>query len=786
MNDRFELRYRHIIDNANEIIYRTDEHGVFTFLNPAVRRHTGYTQEELLGRHYLEFIDPDYRDAARHFYEHQFKTRTASTYFEFPLVTRAGVRIWIGQNVLTVVEDDRIVGFEAIARDITERRDFEEELSRARDAALQSARAKSEFLANVSHEIRTPLNGVLGMTGLLLSTPLTPEQRDCAEAIRSSGETLLSIVNDVLDLSRVEAGKISIETIDFDLDDLIDSVIEQFAARAVARRLRFRAWSAPDVTRALRGDSHRIRQILLNLVGNAVKFTERGEVVLTVMQPHQDDEKLTLRFLVTDTGIGIPAEAQKTLFRPFTQADGSTTRKYGGSGLGLAVSKQLVEAMGGEIGVISMQGEGSTFWFELPLGKQPAENNVSRTPWDLSGRRVLIVDANDVQRLIVSRHLGATQIALDEVQSMAEGIAAVYQRAYDVVVFDMQLPDEDGLAFARAVRRDPGLAGTKLLLLTQYGRRRHDLDTFRGAGIDSFLIKPLRRSQLCDAVARLVLGEAADVPIAPAPVAIDTPSSARILVVEDNHVNQLVALGQLQRLGHQPVLATSGVEALEALRETAFDLILMDVQMPEMDGYEATRRIRQMEGRASRVPVIAITAHALPGEREKCVAAGMNDYLAKPVSLEQLGAVIRLWASKASAATTAGPDFLQGDDHHVLDRERVSSLLAITRSQEGFLDGLVRTFRQDVPSRLDALRAAAAGGDPNELALAAHALKSSSGSVGAKRMYSMAAALETSARDGRVDGANAAIEQLSAEFGRVIEAYHGIIRRSSGKHRVAE
>ena len=777
-------RYRHIIENANEIIYRADYRGRFTYVNPAAMRITGYEEDELLGRNYLDLIDPDYRDAAAHFYQHQFTTRQASTYFEFPMVAKSGVRIWMGQNVLTVMDGNRVVGYEAIARDITERKGIEEELARTRDAALQSARAKSEFLANVSHEIRTPLNGVLGMTGLLLGTPLTPEQREYADMIRTSGETLLAIVNDVLDLSRVESGKLPIEITDFHLDDVIENVIEQFSARAAAKRLKFKTNVQAEVCRALRGDSHRIRQVLLNLVGNAIKFTDRGEVVLTVMEPQRTDDSVTLRFLVTDTGIGIPAAAQQRLFTPFTQADGSTTRKYGGSGLGLAVSKQLVQAMGGELGVISVESEGSTFWFELPLQLQPDDTAMPAREWDLGKFHALLVDANEVHRTGVTRHLSATKIALDEAHTAADALAAAYQRRYDVIIFDMQLPDDDGLAFARAVRHDPALAFTKLLLLTAFGRRRQDVTAFQQAGIDAFLLKPIRKTQLCDAVTRLLRGESEPALAQPRADAQQETSRARILIVEDNSVNQLVALGQVQRLGHEGVVAGGGVDAIDIVRDERFDLILMDCQMPDIDGYEAARRIRQIDGRAAQTPIVAMTAHALPGEREKCLAAGMNDYLAKPVSLEQLGAIIRLWASKSSAAddSAATDPMMEGDDPHVLDRERVSSFLAISRTQEGFLEGLVRTFREDVPSRLDALRAAAASGDAGDLALAAHALKSSSGSVGAKRMYAVASQIEIAARAGRLDGATAAIEQLGAEFTRVMVAYNGIIRRS-GQHR---
>ncbi len=774
-------RYRHIIENASEIIYRADYHGFFTYVNPASMRITGFDEHELIGRHYLELIDPDFRDAAAHFYQHQFQSRERSTYFEFPMVTKSGTRLWVGQNVLAVTDGDRVLGYEAVARDITKRKGIEEELARARDAALESARAKSEFLANVSHEIRTPLNGVLGMAGLLAGTALTPEQREYTEGIRSSGESLLTIVNDVLDLARVEAGKFEIEIAAFALDDVVEAVIEEFAARAATKRLKLRTFVAPDVTRGLRGDAHRIRQILRNLVGNAIKFTERGEVVLTVMQPEQDEESIKLRFLVTDTGIGIAAGAQRRLFEPFVQADGTMTRKYGGSGLGLAVSRQITQVMGGEIGVISVEGEGSTFWFELPLERDHDAVIAPARSWDFSKFRALLVDANEVNRFMVGRHLSATQIQIEEVETAGEAVTAVSQEKYDVVIFDMQLPDDDGLALARAIRKDRALDETRLLLLTQFGRRRHDVVAFQVAGIDAFLIKPIRRTQLCDALARLLQGDVQPPAAQPAHAEGAPAQSARVLLVEDNTVNQLVALGQLRRLGHECVAVSGGAEALDVIAKEPFDIVLMDCQMPDMDGYEATRRIRHLEGPARNIPIVAITAHALPGEREKCLVAGMNDHLAKPVSLEQLGAVIRLWASKTSVEPAEAPDVFEDDDPYVLDRERVASFLAIGRQQPGFLEGLVRTFRQDVPSRLDALRAAAASRDANDLALAAHALKSSSGSVGAKRMFAVCAALEQAARGGKTEGAEQAIDQLAAEFTRVIFAYDGIIRRS-GRH----
>ena len=778
-------RYEHIIENATDIIYRADYRGRFTYVNPAAEHITGYDHNELIGRHFLDLIDVEYRDVADYFYRSQFTSRELSTYFEFPMVTKSGTRIWIGQNVLSLVDGDRVIGYEAVARDITAGKHMEWELAQARDAAVESARAKTEFLANVSHEIRTPLNGVLGMTNLLLGTAVTPEQREYAEAIRSSGQSLLSVVNDVLDLARVESGKLTIESLDFDLDDLVETVTDVFAARAAAKRLKFRTHIAPEVPRFVRGDSYRINQVLLNLVGNAVKFTDSGEVVLTVMQAGREGSFARLRFLVTDTGIGIDAAAQRRIFTPFTQADGTTSRKYGGSGLGLAVAKQLVEAMNGEIGVMSIVDEGSTFWFELPLIVQPTAGERAASRWDLHDRRALLVDSSDAQRLMVGRHLSGTGIQIDEIGTASDAIAAAYRHKYDVIIFDMQLPDEDGLSLARSIRADPALATTRLLLLTAFGRRRSDVVAFENAGIDRFLVKPIRRTQLCESVAHLIAGDDHSSEAGPSPVEPAPGRAARVLLVEDNSVNQLVALGQLRKLGHECIVAAGGAEALALLPEGNFDVVLMDCSMPDMDGYETTRRMRQLESPAASIPIIAITAHALPGEREKCLAAGMNDYLAKPVATEQLGSMIKLWTSKDSQATVDGSDVIMAEDElFVLDRERVSSFMTIGRTQEGFLEGLVRTFKQDVPSRLETLRAAASNGDADDLARAAHALKSSCGSVGARRMFAVAATLEQKVRAGRLEGVNASIEQLAAEFPRVLEAYTGIIRRS-GQHRAA-
>jgi PAS domain S-box-containing protein len=420
-------RYRQLVENASDIIYRCDAHGHFTYVNPTVRKILGYTEPELIGKHYLDLVAPDHRQLAEEFYTIQFRTKTPNTYYEFPVIAKGGRVVWMGQNVQTVMTGEWILGFQAVARDVSERKQMELQLAQARDAALESARIKSEFLANMSHEIRTPMNGVIGMADVMLSSRLNAEQRDIAVTIRSSAEAMLRLVDDILDLSKIEAGKLTIQNTDFDLDELVDSITDIFAERATAKGLKFRAVIYPDVHRHLNGDSMRLRQVLLNLVGNAVKFTEGGEVNLSVMRERDEGDHTELWFLINDTGIGIAEADQERLFNPFVQADGSTTRKFGGTGLGLAISKQLVDMMGGRIGVASSPAEGSTFWFTARFKKDVLADESRRNA--LAGVRILLLDGNELNRLVLRRHLASASMEVDEASAANEALAALRRDA---------------------------------------------------------------------------------------------------------------------------------------------------------------------------------------------------------------------------------------------------------------------------------------------------------------------------------------------------------------------
>jgi signal transduction histidine kinase/CheY-like chemotaxis protein len=540
-----------------------------------------------------------------------------------------------------------------------ERQNTEAALRLASASAQESTRLKAQFLANMSHEIRTPMNGVIGMVGLLLDTPLSGEQRALAEVVRTSAEALLKIINDVLDFSKIEAGQLAFEHMAFDLRDPVENCLTLLAEKAHEKGLELAYLIDETAPTQLVGDAGRLHQVLLNLVGNALKFTERGEVVLSVASEAEENRRARLRFTIRDTGIGISPEAREKLFQPFTQADSSTTRKFGGTGLGLAICRQLVSLMGGEIGVESVPGQGTTFWFTATFALQDAAPKIVVHRTELAGRRALIVDDNETNREILLRQLAAWQISAEAVPGGYEALAALRsglatQTPFHFAILDMQMPGMSGLDLARRVQADPALAGTKRIILSSIGSTllRADL---AAAGVGACLTKPARQTQLHEALLSLMASRTG-APAAAAPAGEEITAAAavspadvklRILVAEDNLVNQQVALLQLQRFGYKPDIVSSGRQAVAAVGSRAYDVILMDCQMPDVDGFEAARRIRTWEAQqrakgAASAPlhIIAMTANAMVGDRESCFAAGMNDYVTKPVRATELASAL--------------------------------------------------------------------------------------------------------------------------------------------------
>jgi len=664
-----------LMERLPEHIYFKDREGRFTRVNQAMAQICGFDEPaDLSGKSDYDFFTREHAQQAHDDEQALMAERLPMWSQEEKETWADGRETWVLTTKLPLRDPSgRIVGTFGISRDITDRKRVERELQAAKEQAEAANRAKSEFLANMSHEIRTPMNGVIGMTGLLLDTELTPPQRECAETVRISGEALLAVINDILDFSKIEAGKLQIESFPFDLRQVIEEVEEMLASRADDRRLDLALEYPSTHPRHFLGDGSRVRQVLINLVGNAVKFTDAGHVLTTVECMAVDAGEAQLRIAVQDTGPGIPEDKLNLLFRKFSQVDGSTTRRHTGTGLGLAISKQLVELMGGAMGVESRLGKGSTFWFTLPVKIDPNPVKEPIDTADLDNLRVLIADDNEINRRILHEQIASWGMRDSSATSGGEALAALRKARsegdpFHFLLLDYQMPGMDGLMVARAVRADPAVRDVAIVMLTSAGwwkELRHTETTW----LDACLTKPVRQSHLLNTLAltrakrrwreahRPAL-PGQDRREASSPAAKFAGGSLRVLVVEDNAVNQKVAVRLLDRLGLRAEVAGNGLEAVEMFRSVRPDVIFMDCQMPELDGYEATRQIRLLEGAGEHTLIVAMTAEALEGARETCLAAGMDDYISKPIKLADVCGVLD---SRMGAGRPCGAGAVAGD-----------------------------------------------------------------------------------------------------------------------------
>ena len=795
---RANIKQRIILDTTPAAVFYVKDRKV-QWVNPAFSRILGYTDEQSVGLETaLLYASRELYDyVGRTAYEHISKGEIYST--EMEMKRKDGSLFWASIAGRSVDPQNQIEGSIWIMNDITDRKRVEEKLvetnhnleeatARANDMAARAELAnvaKSEFLANMSHEIRTPLNGVLGMVGLLMDTKLTEDQSRYAQTARASGEALLALINDILDFSKMEAGKLELETLNFGLHSFLDDFVGMMALRAHEKGLALGCVVAPEVPSALQGDPGRLRQILINLTGNAIKFTAQGQIVIRVSLVSETSNDVRLRFAVQDTGIGIPANKIGRLFGKFSQVDASTTRTYGGTGLGLAISKQLTELMGGEIGVRSEADKGSEFWFTALLAKQPSgEPVVAPELADLRGVRVLIVDDIPIDREILVVLLKTWGMRPSEAVDGPSALRALIQAQatwdpFKIAILDKQMPGMDGKSLGRAIKSDQILNETGLVLHTSLGQIG-GCQELKEIGFAATLPKPVRRQELLDVLTAVISGKeiiSSRITSTPGLSLGKNLGHARILLAEDNITNQQVAVGILKKLGLSVDVAANGVEAVKALATLPYDLVLMDVQMPEMDGMEATRTIRDSQSRVlnHQITIIAMTAHAMQGDREKCIQAGMDDYLTKPIELPTLVAILKKWLKpkgEENQPTASEPDekvVLTNPEKKLVVFDRVAFMSRVMDDKD-LARVVLNGFLGEIPDEITQLKNHVAAGDARRVEQQAHKIKGACAVVGGEALRALAWTMEQAGKAGDMATARACVTELDAHFNALKEA----------------
>ena len=775
------------VEQSPASIVITDKEGTIEYVNPKFTCITGYTREEAIGRN-ARILQRDETDPAT--YQELWDHITSGRVWEgeFQNKKKNGEFFWEKAKIAPITDTaGDITHFMSIKEDITDRK-RNDELRKAKEVAEESNRSKSEFLANMSHEIRTPMNGVIGMAELLMDTELSKEQRGYTEALKLSADSLLEIINDILDFSKIEAKKLDLESIGFNLRDSIGDILHALALRASEKDLELAYHVTVDVPDAVVGDPGRLRQIIVNLVGNAIKFTERGEIVLSATREEEKEEEVLLHFAVADTGIGITPEKQKRIFEAFSQADTSTTRRYGGTGLGLTISARLTEMMGGRIWVESEEGKGSTFHFTVRLGLRtfPATRRIPEKLANLDGLRVLVVDDNETNRYILTEMLKNWRMrpaAADSGHTAIEMMAKAKQTGepFPLLILDANMPGMDGFQLTEEIKKGRDFDGVTMMMLTSSGLRG-DSTRCRELGISAYMIKPVKQSTLLDSIMS-VLGKTEPEGLGSQPLVTrhmlrESHHALRILLAEDNAVNQKIVVSMLKKQGHIVVVAQNGKEAVAACEgqdEHPFDLIVMDVQMPEIDGLAATSLIREKEKvSGGHIPIIALTAHAMKGDREKCLDAGMDGYVSKPVkSAELLSAIEQVTTRKTSI------ERVETDKEKVLNKKRRvlnkdEAMVCADGDMELFKE-IVAIFLKECPQSISEIRDAITAGNATMLNRSSHRLKGSINNFGAHPAGQIALQLEVMGKSGDLNGAEEAFSALVEEMESVKLALEDLV-----------